>query len=181
MLNFWEYLKCLYVGVPAIIYITLLSLLCIGVIFTLFTRRKDKWRHMGVCFVFIYLCFIYFSTILCRPSNESGFNFSPFWSYSAMFQGKDNILEQNVLNIVVFIPFGISLGIAFRNIKWLHVFLAGLAVSFSIELSQLYLKRGFSEIDDVIHNTLGCLIGFGIYKGIVHLIRNFQRTYFIKV
>lgn len=27
--------------------------------------------------------------------------------------------------------------------------------------------KGFSEIDDVIHNTLGCMIGYGIYKGVV--------------
>jgi len=26
------------------------------------------------------------------------------------------------------------------------------------------LKRGFCEVDDVMHNSLGCLIGYGIYK-----------------
>ncbi len=25
----------------------------------------------------------------------------------------------------------------------------------------LLLMRGFSEVDDVMHNTVGCLIGFG--------------------
>lgn len=54
MLNFWEYLKCLYVGVPAIIYITLLSLLCIGVIFIFFQGEKINggiWEF--VLFLFI--------------------------------------------------------------------------------------------------------------------------------
>lgn len=24
--------------------------------------------------------------------------------------------------------------------------------------------KGFSELDDVMHNTLGCMIGYGIYS-----------------
>ncbi len=25
-------------------------------------------------------------------------------------------------------------------------------------------QRGFSEVDDVMHNTLGCLVGYGVYR-----------------
>ena len=41
----------------------------------------------------------------------------------------------------------------------------GLAhISASIETLQFFLKRGFAEVDDVMYNTLGCLIGCGIYS-----------------
>jgi glycopeptide antibiotics resistance protein len=39
----------------------------------------------------------------------------------------------------------------------------GCGMSVSIELLQYILKRGTTEYGDVIHNTLGCLIGIGLY------------------
>ena len=40
--------------------------------------------------------------------------------------------------------------------------MTGLIISGSIEVLQYFLKRGFSEFDDVFHNTLGCLVGLMI-------------------
>lgn len=36
----------------------------------------------------------------------------------------------------------------------------GLVVSLVIELGQLVFEKGVAEIDDLIHNTLGCAIGY---------------------
>ena len=33
-----------------------------------------------------------------------------------------------------------------------------------IEAMQYFYNRGFAETDDVMHNTIGCLMGFGIYS-----------------
>ena len=41
----------------------------------------------------------------------------------------------------------------------------GLAhISATIETLQFFLKRGFAEVDDVMHNMVGCVIGYGVYK-----------------
>ena len=37
----------------------------------------------------------------------------------------------------------------------------GFGISLFIEVTQLISRRGICNIDDVIHNTLGCAIGFG--------------------
>jgi glycopeptide antibiotics resistance protein len=42
--------------------------------------------------------------------------------------------------------------------------LFGLGISVSIETLQFFLKRGFAEVDDVMHNIAGCVIGYGVYK-----------------
>lgn len=47
--------------------------------------------------------------------------------------------------------------------RWWIVLLIGCGVSFSIEMFQLLFKRGFAELDDMMHNTIGCMIGYGIY------------------
>jgi glycopeptide antibiotics resistance protein len=44
-----------------------------------------------------------------------------------------------------------------------QVALLGFLTSLSIELLQLVLKRGLFEFDDMFHNTLGVIIGYGIW------------------
>ena len=70
----------------------------------------------------------------------------------------------NILNIVVFAPLGILLAITFKEIKLCRVFILSALLSMIIEILQFVLKRGFAEIDDVFHNTLGALLGFGLYR-----------------
>ena len=65
------------------------------------------------------------------------------------------------MNVVVFIPVGLLLGIAFKQMTWWKALLIGCSISVTIEALQFFFMRGFSELDDVMHNTLGCLIGFG--------------------
>lgn len=54
--------------------------------------------------------------------------------------------------------------------KWWQVLFAGVALSLSIELSQFVLARGFAEFDDIFHNLIGCMCGYGIYVGISEAI-----------
>ena len=63
----------------------------------------------------------------------------------------------------MFIPLGFLFGIAVKKKKWWQVLLIGGCISGSIEFLQLLLKKGVSEFDDIMHNTLGCMIGYGIY------------------
>lgn len=37
-------------------------------------------------------------------------------------------------------------------------------LSLMIELSQLVLKVGSCDVDDVLLNTLGCCLGYGLYR-----------------
>ena len=69
----------------------------------------------------------------------------------------------NIMNVLVFIPTGLLLGFLVRSIKWWAVMLIGVIISVSIELLQFCLKSGFSEFDDVMHNSTGCLLGYGVY------------------
>ena len=54
---------------------------------------------------------------------------------------------------------------------WMIVLVTGLVISVSIEAMQYFFDKGFSELDDVMHNTLGCLWGFLIYCAGIKVIR----------
>lgn len=89
----------------------------------------------------------------------------PFWSYVAYFKGEDDsLLNENIMNVVVFVPVGLLAGLASRSINLLRALLIGLCISLSIEVLQFTFEKGFAELDDVMHNSLGCLIGYGISR-----------------
>ena len=53
-------------------------------------------------------------------------------------------------------------GIAYPYVNWKGAMVVGLLISVVIEVLQFVFKRGLCEVDDVIHNVLGCMIGYGV-------------------
>ena len=68
------------------------------------------------------------------------------------------------LNVLLFVPFGFFLPMLwkeFRSIK--SVALAGIVATSFIEISQLFTGRA-TDIDDIITNSIGTLIGYFIVR-----------------
>ncbi len=170
---FSQYILNLYGSVPRLLYEGLLSLLFIGsLLLIVYYGVKQARRKVAGLLLAEYIFFIYCSTVFFRPVvGFRKYNFTPFWSYLSLQQedGMDLLLAENIMNLVVFVPLGFLMGGAFRNLKFRIVLLSIIAFSLSIELMQLALKRGFAEIDDVFHNTLGCLLGYGVFLAIQDL------------
>lgn len=178
---FGQYIIKLYQDVPTEVYEGLLSIFCVvasGLI--TFLGWKGGWKKVIGLLLAEYVFLIYSSTVICRKVAEgvAGHNFSPLWSYEAIKNGREDLLAENIMNVVVFVPVGILLGLVTQNTlnEWRILIVrislivgAGLVISGSIETLQFFLKRGFSEFDDVLHNTLGCLIGFMIVSIIKEL------------
>lgn len=75
------------------------------------------------------------------------------------------------LNIVLLIPFGFLVPLIWKKTgKFRHVLLYGAAFSLLIEVSQLLNNRS-TDIDDLILNTLGALIGYGISEKISRVLK----------
>ena len=72
---------------------------------------------------------------------------------------------------LLFIPVGLLLCCAFKQITWWKTLLIGCSISITIEALQFCFLKGFSEVDDVMHNTMGCLIGWFMVKGSRFLLR----------
>ncbi|MBE6990551.1 MAG: VanZ family protein [Ruminococcaceae bacterium] len=70
-------------------------------------------------------------------------------------------------NAAMFIPSGIVLPIVYRKLNsfW-KVVAAGASISLCIEILQLPFASRASDIDDLILNTLGVVVGYGIYAAI---------------
>lgn len=62
-------------------------------------------------------------------------------------------------NIVMFMPIGFFPALLWRRWSWWKSTLAGFCVSVTIETAQLFTERS-TDVDDVILNTLGALLGW---------------------
>lgn len=153
----------IYQRVPDKVYVVLLLLLAISTfLFFILKDIKCKRRALGLIILVEYVALLYCSTVLFRSLNKgAAYSLLPFWKYKAVFEGKSPVLIEILLNVAMFVPIGFLLGVAFKKSKFIHVLLSSLLLSVSIEIMQLVLNRGFCEFDDVIHNTLGCVIGYG--------------------
>ena len=124
----------------------------------------------------IYLLHVYGSTVFSRLPSTRKYQLEVFWSWKEIIHpigrlgtaSSYDLLLENILNIVMLLPIGIFLPLAYgKKIDWKIGLLIGISISFSIELLQLVLCRGLFEFDDIIHNSLGFLIGILISNRIL--------------
>ncbi len=126
-------------------------------------KVKNKTRVIAAFFLSGYVMFVLYKIVFSRLERETYmYDLHPFWSYSAIINGKVNLIEEHYLNIALFIPFGFLLWFVLKQKQWWKAMMLGCTFSISIEAMQLFMKKGFCEFDDVFHNTLGCLIGYVI-------------------
>lgn len=69
-------------------------------------------------------------------------------------------------NIIAFIPFGILVPMLFKPkaSSFITVFFYSFLLSLSFELTQLFLYIGTFDVDDLILNTSGGMIGYGVFR-----------------
>ncbi len=73
------------------------------------------------------------------------------------------VLINVIGNIAVFIPFGFMLSLLWRGAHWRKAALISAAASLFIELCQLPQISRVTDIDDIILNTAGGLLGYLLY------------------
>lgn len=173
----WEYVVSLYKDISSEVYIGLALVLCVGVVLLMVAYGFRKGTRLSAGLLLAeYVFLLYSSTVIFRATSEqfSGYDYHPFWSYRAIQSGeKPQLLVENIMNVVAFVSVGFLLGAAFQSMTWKRVLSIGCGLSVGIEVIQLMLKRGFCEVDDVMHNTAGCVIGYGMFlmaRGALHKI-----------
>lgn len=80
------------------------------------------------------------------------------------YDNKRDLLLNVIGNVAMFIPSGIVLPIVYKQIDtfWKLIF-AGAGISLCIEIAQLPFSVRATDIDDLILNTIGVILGYGVY------------------
>ena len=134
--------------------------------YVFYRRGKLSFKSLVVFPILaFYLSFVITITLVERMVTENArYHLEVFGTYKAIANGVQTLISEVFWNIVLFIPIGIMfmLLISFKH-KWLIAIVMGLLLSVSIEVIQLIAHRGIFVFDDMIHNTLGTVIGVVLY------------------
>lgn len=175
--EFNRYVISLYQDIPTEVYEGLVSVFCLGAVaFFVFWGFRKGFRYSARLLLIEYEFLLFSSTVIYRMGSETRkYDWHPFWSYRAIEEGRGALIPENIMNVVVFVPIGLLLGIGFSKWSWWKAIGTGCLLSVSIEAMQLMFKRGFCEVDDVIHNTLGCIIGYILVKGSLCMVKGLTK------
>lgn len=150
-------------NIPMEYIIISFSVLCIvmAIGFILYRGQRMKKFVMGALaieYYFLVLC----STVICRTAPVSKrMELMPFYNYADIWNGEDfkHTIMEILLNVALFVPIGFLLG-GIMHKGFLKVLLTGFLLSSLIELLQFVSGRGLCETNDVVHNTVGCMLGY---------------------
>lgn len=95
-----------------------------------------------------------------------GYNFVPFKTILPYLTGYPNwiVARDNLLgNIITFMPLGLLAPFLYRQFTWKHAFATGLITSLVIEILQIVLHAGTFDVDDLLLNTIGSMIGYSLF------------------
>lgn len=161
--------------------VLLVFLLAVSIIYIAFKELTTNERIKRIIIfssLLIYVGLMIYTTLIDRESSsgERVYCLIPFNSYYRFFNGDTDIMQQSIMNVAFFYPFGFLLSCFDSEIlkkrKWIIVLLAFL-FSACVEVCQYKFALGYAEVDDVIHNTLGAAIGVFAYNSLDKLVVRF--------
>lgn len=115
--------------------------------------------------IYIHLTFTY-----RHPTKSPHINLTPLWSYKKAFQlnpfkiNRLGLARQILMNILLTVPAGLLLPILLFGTKHHYLLAETIVILLSVltEILQYFTCLGLCEIDDIINNLLGCILGVGI-------------------
>ncbi|MCR5213869.1 MAG: VanZ family protein [Eubacterium sp.] len=138
------------------LYSNTLSVIIFGLILLILSLLLGKKFNMLL--LFMYILFIVYMTLMNREEGTALAEFEVFWSYK-QFISSPSLRVEILNNIWLFIPLGLIL---YKLCPKAYILLIPFVFSILIELVQYVTGFGLCELDDVISNGLGGLIGYGV-------------------
>jgi len=112
--------------------------------------------------MFIIYVMSLFYVVTFQDVGWSSSNFIPFKEMFRYEIGSFMFYKNIVGNTLMFIPYGFFVSWILKNKKLSISFILSFITSLTIEFTQLLIGRVF-DVDDIMLNILGGMIGFGIY------------------
>lgn len=121
-------------------------------------RAKPSLKSLPPALFCIYISIMLVITFFSRESGSrpGGVDLQLFSTWGINDRNRAFVIE----NVLLFIPYGFLYRLNFRQTATLARCVAlGIFSSLLIELMQLVTARGFFQIDDILTNTIGALLG----------------------
>jgi len=151
--------------------ILLISVVCFSMRITYLIKNKPKfalYKDLMTYFFIIYiLCLFYVVTF--QDVSWSTSNFTPFKEIFRYSIGSKMFYKNVLGNMIMFIPYGFFISYFLKLTKAYGASIIIFITSITIEITQLLIGRVF-DVDDLLLNLIGGIIGYLIYK-LIHNLR----------
>lgn len=122
-----------------------------------------KGQAVAVLLLLCYLGGLVAITVMSRM--ENGMQMYQLYPFLAFWEAWNAFTLQvwlnPLLNIAMFVPLGVFLPLAAKPFRrWYWMLTAGAGTSLIIEVVQYIFGRGQTDVDDLICNTLGAMLGY---------------------
>ena len=149
-------------------------------------RKRTQYRILGKILFVLYIIFVFYflliSEIYGRTGEMKDYHYNlvlfqeikRFWNYRkqlGIFATATNLLG----NVLIFLPFGFFMAMASKYRSFLSTLVYSFALSLTVEISQLFMKVGCFDVDDLFLNTLGGMLGLIAFAVCNVIRRNYAK------
>lgn len=156
-------------------------------------KQFNIWRETGIWVFFFYLVVVANVTLFKHGVFEFPIYLNQLWfrlnliplveTFRMLTDGWVVAYSwyQVIANILVFVPLGFLTPLLYKSLtKWWHILLVGFSGSLLIEVLQILTPRNIVDIDDIIFNTLGAMVGYIVYLVFIKIVKHFNLITSIK-
>lgn len=174
----------IFLGIALLIILGILFLIGYKVIYQKLMNGKKKIKKKKLLLYGISVCYfaiVFGAVFLSRGNVYKEVNLHLFSSYLEAYHNMSPSLIRNIiLNILLFVPLGIFLPLYTKKIEKIYIVIPiGFAITLLIEFIQYSTGYGIFELADLVNNTIGVLIGYGLYKAYHNIINKENKIHLI--
>lgn len=152
------------------------------------SRRKTKiFRALGKVLFLLYIGFLIYFLFLAEwygrtgISEEYRYNLELFREIKRFITYREQLgmfaVSANLAgNILIFVPYGFFISMASKSRGFFKTLFFSMGLSLCVEIVQLFTRVGSFDVDDILLNTIGGVIGYIIFS----MCNRIRRKYHVR-
>ncbi len=143
-------------------------------------RKSKLFRAVGKVLFILYIAFLIYFLFLAEWYGRSGteeyrYNLELFREIRRFITYREQLGTFTVFanlfgNILIFVPYGFFISMAGKKRGFFKTLFYSMGLSLCVEVAQLFTKVGSFDVDDILLNTIGGVLGYIVFS-ICNLIR----------
>lgn len=137
-------------------------------------RKKKIFRAVGKVLFLLYVVFLIYFLFLAEWYGRTGISEEYRYNLELFREIKRFIIYREQLgafavfanlsgNILIFVPYGFFISVASRERGFFKTLFFSMGLSLCVEIIQLFTRVGSFDVDDILLNTIGGVLGYIIF------------------
>ena len=137
-------------------------------------RKKKIFRAVGKVLFLLYVVFLIYFLFLAEWYGRTGVSEEYRYNLELFREIKRFIIYREQLgafavfanlagNILIFVPYGFFISVASRERGFFKTLFFSMGLSLCVEIIQLFTRVGSFDVDDILLNTIGGVLGYIVF------------------